>query len=554
MMKENLIKIYERSFIDNWELPALTDYNTRETLTYGEFARGIARLHLLFSQCGVQPGDRIALIGKNTPNWVTVFMATINYGAVIVPVLQEFNPADAQHIINHSEATLLFTSRAIGENLEFNKFKHVRAVILLEDMTLAAQKEGETIDQVLATLDQQFQARYPSGFSRDDIHYADMPNDALMEINYTSGTMGFSKGVMLTANNLCGNVVYGINSKLHYRCSRGLAFLPLAHAFGCAFDLLTPLAVGSHVTLLGRIPSPKILVKAMGEVKPSVVLTVPLVLEKVYSKMIVPLINNNRTLRWALAVPYLDRRIYAQIRNKLIEAFGGEFEEIIIGGAPFNAEVEDFLYKIRFPFTVGYGMTECAPLVSHVPWREFVPHSAGRVLPGIMECKILSDDPENVPGEICVRGENVMQGYFHNTDATDKVLHEDGWLHTGDMGTLSADGTLFIRGRLKTMLLSGSGQNIYPEEIEAKLNNMMYVNESLVVMREGKLVALVYPDYDTMDQQGVTRSQLPELMENIRTELNKLVAPYERITKIQLIATEFEKTPKRSIKRYLYNN
>jgi long-chain acyl-CoA synthetase len=292
---------------------------------------------------------------------------------------------------------------------------------------------------------------------------------------------------------------------------------------------------------------------AMGEIKPNLVICVPLVLEKIYSKMIVPMISRGM-LRWALAVPFLDNRIYSQIRRKLIEAFGGEFEEVIVGGAPFNAEVEDFLYKIKFPYTVGYGMTECAPLVSHTPWREFVPHSAGRILPGLMECKILSDDPENIPGEICVRGENVMAGYFHNSEATDKVLHDDGWLHTGDMGTLSADGTIFIKGRLKTMLLSSNGQNIYPEEIEAKLNNMLYVSESLVVEREGKLVALVYPDYEAMDQLGVTRDQLPDLMEKIRAELNKLVAPYERIAKIQLIATEFEKTPKRSIKRYLYSN
>ena len=518
MMKENLIKIYERSFIDNWELPALTDYNTGERMTYGDFARNIARLHLLFESCGVKPGDRIALIGKNIPNWVTVFMGTMTYGAVIVPILQEFNPADAQHIINHSEATMLFISKSIWENLEFDKMPRLRAVFQLEDKKLLAQAD-----------------------------------DALVEINYTSGTTGFSKGVMLTANNLAGNIVYGINSGLHFKGSRDLAFLPLAHAFGCAFDMLTPLAVGGHITLLGRIPSPKILVKAMAEVKPNVVFTVPLVLEKIYSKMIVPMISRG-ALRWALAVPYLDRRIYGQIRNKLIEAFGGQFEEVIVGGAPFNAEVEDFLYKIKFPFTVGYGMTECGPLVSHTPWREFVPHSAGRILPGIMECKILSDDPENIPGEICVRGENVMQGYFHNSDATEKVLHEDGWLHTGDMGTLNADGTLFIRGRLKTMLLSSSGQNIYPEEIEAKLNNMLYVSESLVVMREGKLVALVYPDYDAMDQLGVTRDKLDGLMEEIRNELNKLVAPYERIAKIQLMATEFDKTPKRSIKRYLYSN
>ena len=554
MMKENLIKIYERSFIDNWELPALTDYNTGERLTYGDFARNIAKLHLLFQNSGVKPGDRIALIGKNIPNWVTTFMATITYGAVIVPILQEFNPADAQHIINHSEATMLFISKSIWENLEFDKMPRVRAVFQIEGMKLLAVKDGEEIiTKAKEGLEAAFNEKYGKGFYRNDIHYADVPNEALVEINYTSGTTGFSKGVMLTAIILAGNVVYGMNTQLHFKGSRDLAFLPLAHAFGCAFDMLTPLAVGGHITLLGRIPSPKILVKAMAEVKPNVVFTVPLVLEKIYSKMIVPMISKG-ALRWALAVPYLDRRIYSQIRNKLIEAFGGAFEEVIVGGAPFNAEVEEFLYKIKFPFTVGYGMTECGPLVSHAPWREFVPRSAGRVLPGLMECKILSDDPENVPGEICIRGENVMKGYFHNSEATEKVLHEDGWLHTGDMGTLNADGTLFIRGRLKTMLLSSSGQNIYPEEIEAKLNNMLYVSESLVVMREGKLVALVYPDYDAMDQLGVTRDKLPELMEEIRAELNKLVAPYERIAKIQLMATEFDKTPKRSIKRYLYSN
>ena len=553
MIKENLIKIYERSFIDNWELPALTDYNTGENLTYGDFARNIAKMHLLFEGCDVKPGDRIALIGKNIPNWVTTFMATITYGAIIVPILQEFNPADAQHIINHSEATMLFISKSIWDNIEFDKMPRLRAAFQLEDMSLLAEQEGESASASLASLKNRFDEKYPNGFYRNDIHYADVPNEALVEINYTSGTTGFSKGVMITANNLAGNVVYGINSGLHFKGSRDLAFLPLAHAFGCAFDMLTPLATGGHITLLGRIPSPKILVKAMAEIKPNVVFTVPLVLEKIYSKMIVPMISKG-ALRWALAVPYLDRRIYREIRNKLIEAFGGEFEEVIVGGAPFNAEVEDFLYKIKFPFTVGYGMTECAPLVSHTPWREFVPHSAGRILPGIMECKILSDDPENVPGEICVRGENIMQGYFHNSDATEKVLHDDGWLHTGDMGTLNADGTLFIKGRLKTMLLSSSGQNIYPEEIEAKLNNMLYVSESLVVMREGKLVALVYPDYDAMDQMGVTRDKLPGLMEEIRNELNTLVAPYERIAKIQLIATEFENTPKRSIKRYLYSN
>ncbi len=551
MMKENTIKIFEESFRNNWELPALSDYNTKQTLTYGNFAERIARLHLIYKECGLKPGDRVALIGKNTPSWVIVFLGTITYGAVIVPILQEFNPRDAQHIINHSEAEVLFASNSIWESFDFDNMRHVRAAVSLDNGKLLAQNEDEHIDQVIENADALMAKTYPGGFTAAGINYIERSNEELMEINYTSGTTGFSKGVMLTGNNLAGNIVYGINSQLHRRGTRCVSFLPLAHAYGCAFDMLTPLAVGSHITLLGRIPAPKVIVKAMQEIKPHLVICVPLVLEKIYSKMIVPMISKTK-LRWALAVPYLDRKIYDRIRERLIEAFGGEFEEVIVGGAPFNAEVEDFLYKIKFPFTVGYGMTECAPLVSHTPWREFVLHSAGRVLPGIMECKILSDDPENIPGEICVKGENVMKGYFHNTEATDKVLHDDGWLHTGDMGTLSADGTIFIRGRLKTMLLSSNGQNIYPEEIEAKLNNMLYISESLVVDRDHKLVALVYPDYDSMDRDGITRDQLPAHMETVKTELNKLVAPYERISSIEIMVNEFEKTPKRSIKRFLY--
>ncbi len=553
MMKENTVKIFEQSFKDNWDRPCLTDYNTKETITYADFARDIAKIHLFYKEIGIQEGDHVAIIGKNNSTWVTLFLATITYGAVIVPILQDFNPNDAQHIVNHSEAKLLFASKSNWESLDFENMRMVRAALSLDDRTLYEQKEEEVVADVLASLEEKFAAAYPNGFTVDDIKYPEVPGDRLMDINYTSGTTGFSKGVMITGNNLCGNIVYGINSGLCYNGSRHLSFLPLAHAYGCAFDMLAPLAIGGHITLLGRIPSPKVIVKAMGEVKPNLVILVPLVLEKIYSKMIVPMISKGM-LRWALAVPYLNEKIYDQIRKKLIDAFGGCFEEIIVGGAPFNAEVEEFLYKIRFPFTVGYGMTECAPLVSHTPWREFVPHSAGRVLPGIMECRIDSEDPENIPGEICVRGENVMKGYYHNYEATDKVLHDDGWLHTGDMGTLSADGTVFIRGRLKTMLLGANGQNIYPEEIEAKLNNMIFVNESLVVDRGGKLVGLVYPDYDTMDAMGVTRDQLPEKMEEIRTELNKLVAPYERITRIELIANEFEKTPKRSIKRFLYSH
>jgi long-chain acyl-CoA synthetase len=357
---------------------------------------------------------------------------------------------------------------------------------------------------------------------------------------------------MITNANLVGNVVFGVRSRLHYSGSRCLSFLPLAHAYGCAFDMLTTLAAGSHVTLFGRLPSPKLLVSALADVRPNLVLCVPLVLEKIYRKQIVPMITR-RPIRWALAIPMLDTAIYAKIRRKLVEAFGGEFEEIIVGGAPLNSEVEQFLNLIKFPFTVGYGMTECAPLVSYTPWRQFVPGSAGRILPGIMEVKVESADPAKVPGEICVRGQNVMKGYYKNPEATEAVIDGDGWLHTGDMGTVDPDGTIFIRGRYKTMILTASGQNIYPEEIEAKLNNMPYVAESLIVERGKGLTALVYPDYEAMDAENLTQDMLPQVMEKIRTDLNRLVAPYEQVQRIELIASEFEKTPKKSIKRYLYN-
>ena len=551
MLQENLIKIYEKSFREHRDLPALTDYTSKKTVTYGELARDIAKMHIIFKQCGIKQGDKIALLGKNTINWVTVFTATITYGAVIVPILSDFNPTDATHIINHSEATLLFVGDRIWDSIEMDNLKHIRAAVSLESMKVIQERDNESFGSALRNISRRFRSAYPQGFSANCIKYPDIDNSALAELNYTSGTTGFSKGVMLTLNNLTGNVVFGMQSKLHFKGSPCLSFLPLAHAYGCAFDMLTPLATGTHITLLGKIPSPKILVAAMNEVKPDLIICVPLVLEKIYRKMIQPMLAKN-VMRWALAIPYVDTKIYSQIRNKLIAAFGGNFSQVIVGGAPLNAEVEEFLLKIKFPFTVGYGMTECGPLISYTYWTDFVPRSSGRILTGLMEVRIDSPDPQNIPGEICVHGEHVMSGYFKNDDATNAVLEPDGWLHTGDMGTVSADGTISIRGRSKTMILSANGQNIYPEEIEAKLNNMPFVMESLVVERGDKLVALVYPDYEMMDNVGLTNEQLPTTMEQIRKDLNKLVAPYEQIAKIQLIANEFEKTPKRSIKRYLY--
>lgn len=555
MLRENLLDIYAASFRDNWNLPALTDYTTGDTMTYADFARRIARTHVFFEECGVKRGDKIAVIGKNTMSWVTIYFAAITYGAVIVPILADFNPQDAQHIIHHSDSVMLFLQKSTWENFDHEAMDNVRVIMSLDDAELLAEHPANSgrAEKALANVSKKFRKKYPSGFTPADVEYPRVRPDDVAEINYTSGTTGFSKGVMLTYNNLCGNVVFGLRSKLHYRGSRALAFLPLAHAYGCAFDMLVPLAAGTHVTLFSKLPTPKLLLKALAEVKPNLVLVVPLILEKIYRKQLLPVISKP-SMRRLMRIPLLNKGVYARIRQKLVEAFGGEFYEVIVGGAPLNPEVEAFLYKIRFPFTVGYGMTECGPLISYTDWKEFIPTSSGRVLKGIMHVKVLSPDQQRIPGEICVKGENVMKGYYKNRKATEAVLDKDGWLHTGDMGTLDFDDTIFIKGRSKTMILSASGQNIYPEEIEAKLNNMPYVAESLVVERGKGLVALVYPDYESMDAAGVTNEMLPAIMEETRTKLNSLLGAYEKIDAIQLRPTEFEKTPKKSIKRYLYKD
>lgn len=546
----NFIKLYEKSFIENWDLPALSEYGKPGVMNYSHLATDIAMTHLLFDSIGIKPGDKIALSGKDSAEWVKTYMAVVTYGAVIVPILSDFNPLDITHIVNHSGAELLFISNSIWEHIEPETLLNIKGVMSLDSREVLYEASGVEMHRHLRLLKRRFHKKYPEGYSSLDVRYADRDNSELAEINYTSGTTGFSKGVMLTGENLAGNVCFGLNSELHFRNSRALAFLPLAHAYGCAFDMLTPLAAGSHITLLCKTPSPRVLLKALAEVRPNLVICVPLILEKIYKNQILPMISKG-TMRWTLAVPFLDSLIYSKIRKKLIDAFGGEFEEVIVGGAPLNHEVEEFLNKIKFPFTVGYGMTECGPLISYTPWRQFIVGSSGKTLP-IMESKVLSDDPENIPGEICVRGTNVMKGYYLNPAATSAVLDKDGWLHTGDMGTRTPDGTLFLRGRSKTMILSASGQNIYPEEIEAKLNNMPFVAESLVLDRDGKLVALVYPDFEAADKIGISIADMDSAMENVRKELNKLVAPYEQISKIVLMPNEFEKTPKRSIKRFLY--
>ena len=553
MIKENFIKIYEESFKENWALPALTDYGKSKTFTFGDVATEIARIHLLFHECQVRRGDKIALIGKDSSRWCIAYMAVVTYGAIIVPILQDFNPNDVHHIINHSESVFLFVSDRIWDSLEEDKIEEVRGVFSLSDYRCLHQRDGENIQKLMKSLDEKMTEKYPDGFTQEDIKYAELDNDKVVEINYTSGTTGFSKGVMLTGNNLAGNVTYARTLDLLFRGERELCFLPLAHAYSCAFNLLVPMAFGVHVYLLGKVPSPKILLKAFEEVKPNLILMVPLILEKIYKKMILPQLNK-RTLKLALNIPLLDSRIYAQIRKHLVDALGGRFREVIVGGAAMNQEVTDFLYKIKFPFTIGYGMTECGPLISYDHNNEYVPGSCGQILKGSMKVRIDSEDPYNKVGEIQVSGENVMKGYYKNDEATQNVFTEDGWLRTGDLGTIDHDNRIFIRGRSKTMILGASGQNIYPEEIESKLNNLPFVMESLVVEKNGKLIGMVYPDYDTVDSTGISHTDLPVIMEQNRIELNKLLAPYETISEIQLYPTEFEKTPKKSIKRYLYSN
>lgn len=557
----NLIETYEVSFRQNFNLPALTDYDTSTpTLTYGMMAERIARLHYLFGKLGIKDGDRIALAGKNSSEWATVFFATLTYGAIIVPILHEFSADDMTAILNHSGAICFFVNDSIFKNLDMSKTADLKTVFSLDSHleVLYAEPSEEKVKEYVVGSKNGLQSDMDGRkFNPQDISYQRYASDKTAVINYTSGTSGFSKGVVLSHGNLGGNLSFGLDSKLHYQGSRCLSFLPLAHAYGCAFDLLVPLAAGTHVTFLGRTPSPRTLIKAFAQVRPSLVLCVPLILEKIYKNLIIPAMNK-LSIRAALKIPGVDRLIYRQIRQKLTKAFGGEFEQVIVGGAPMNSEVERFLQRIGFRFTVGYGMTECAPLISYTPWREYQLYSAGRILPGIMEVKILQDERRaesgHVTGEIVVRGVNVMKGYYKRPDLTEFAMTEDGWLHTGDMGYLGDDGkTIFIRGRYKTMILGPSGQNIYPETIEDRLNAHPYILESVVVERGGRLVGLVYPDADAMQSDGiVAEDQENALGETLRL-INRTLAPFERLDRLETVKEPFEKTPKKSIKRFLYS-
>jgi long-chain acyl-CoA synthetase len=551
MIQKNFIKLYEESFTRNFELPALSDYTSDVSYTYGDMARQIARLHLLYESAGVKKGDKIALFGKNSSNWCVGFMSVITYGAVSVPVLSDFKPADAHTIINHSDAIMLLVDVQTMKELSENEMKKVKDILSLDDFSILSSKPSAAFKKAHEGLDKLFEKRYPGGFGREHIKYAEVDNRDVVEINYTSGTTGFSKGVVLSANSLAGNVEFAMRAIELNAGEKMLALLPLAHCYGCAFDYLFPMAVGVHVTILGKLPATPVIIKAFSEIRPHLILFVPIFFEKIYKKKLLPILQKG-SIRLLTSIPGVKGLIYGKMRKSLIETFGGRFREAVLGGAALGAEVEDFLTRIRFPFTIGYGMTECGPLISYEGWATTRQGSSGKIL-DIMELKIDSEEPFTVPGEVLVKGENLMEGYYKNQEATRATIDEEGWLHTGDLGITDKDGFIYIRGRSKSMLLGPSGQNIYPEEIESKLCNLPYISEAVVLMNSShRLEALVYPDYEQAKADQV-EGELGTRMEENRKEVNKQLASYETLLKIHIHETEFEKTPKRSIKRFLYN-
>lgn len=552
MSQPNYIKYFEKSFKENWELPALTDYVTKASFSYGGVAEQIAKLHILFSELNIRKEDKIAIVGNNNHIWTITFLAVETYGAIAVPILKDFHPDDIQHIINHSDSTLLFLSDNIWENIDESKLPNIRGIFSMTDFRCLYQGPGETIQKTMKILDDRFKEKYPKGFTKEDVVYAEKDNEELVMISYTSGTTGFSKGVMLSGKNFSANISFALNSDQAKRGFNILSMLPLAHAYGLLGEILAQVSAGSHIHFLNRLPSPKILIKAMDDVRPNSIFLVPLVLEKIYKNQILPSINKT-SMKVALNIPGLNNKIYSEIRKKLIDTFGGQFKALVLGGAPLNAETAAFLDKIKFPYVSGYGMTECAPLVAFSSLEEYVSGSAGKLLP-CLEVKVSSDDPYKIPGELLIKGDCVMMGYYKNPEATAAALDKDGWLHTGDMGIIDQKKNIFIKGRCKNMLLGPSGQNIYPEAIEAKLSNMPFVSECIVTQKDNKLVALVYPDYAAMDESHIEKEQLDVVMEQNRVNINKELAAYEAITKIIIHNSEFEKTPKKSIKRYLYEN
>lgn len=552
MEKKPVFNAYlQKSIQDNWNLDALTDYQG-QTLQYKDVARKIEKLHILFENSGVVKGDKIALAGRNSANWAVAFIATLTYGAVAVPVLHEFTPEQMHNIVNHSEAKLLFVGDVVATTIDATKMPHLEGIIYIPDYSLFLSRTNK-LTYAREHLNEMFGKKYPKYFRKEHVkYYMEQTPDELALINYTSGTTGFSKGVMIPYRALWGNLDFAINV-LGAHVKSGdpiISILPMAHMYGMAFEFIFEFCCGCHIFFLNRIPSPAIIAQAFAEIKPVIIIAVPLVIEKIIRKKVLPKLQNN-TMKLLLNMPIINKKVMQKIREQVYKAFGGNFYEIIIGGAAFNQEVEAFLKHIELPFTVGYGATECAPIIAYSDYKDFVPTSCGRAVVH-MEVRINSADPQHIPGEILARGTNVMLGYYKNEEATAAVLDKEGWYHTGDLGLMDSDGNIFIKGRSKNMLLGSNGQNIYPEEIEDKLNSMHLVMESLVVQDGDKLIGLVYPDYEEAKALGHTNEELINLMEQNRQELNAILPVYSKLASFEIREDEFEKTPKKSIKRYLY--
>ena len=547
-MEESFLKYIEDSIKTNWDRPALTDFKGA-TSSYKDVARKIEKLHLLFEHSEIHKGDKIALCSRNTSNWGIAFLATLSYGAVAVPILNEFKPDNIHHIVNHSEARLLFVGDIVWENLDDSAMPNLDGIIRVEDFSIRRTNQKELL-KARTRLNELFGQKYPDRFRPEDVHYEyDHPNQLAL-INYTSGTTSSSKGVMLPYRSIWTNLKFAIDTLGRNPEEQIVSMLPMAHMYGLAFEFIYQFASGSHIHFLSRTPSPKIIADAFAEVKPNLIITVPLVIEKIIKKKVFPTIEKPH-MKLLMNIPIINDKIRESIRQKVINAFGGKFKELIIGGAALNKEVEIFLRSIHFPYTVGYGMTECGPLLSYDDWQTFRQGSCGKAVPRL-ELRIDSNDPQHTPGEILAKGDCVMTGYFKNPEATEMAIDADGWLHTGDMGILDKDGYLFIKGRCKNMILGASGQNIYPEEIEDRLNNMLYVSESIIIEKEGKLIALVYPDFELLNLEKISDEKLPELMTANLKELNHQLPVYSQVSTFKIYNEEFEKTPKRSIKRFLY--
>jgi long-chain acyl-CoA synthetase len=547
MIKERLIRYIEQSIKFNWEIEALSNYR-EPGYSYKEIAEKILKIHIYFKDSGIKEGDKIAMIGRNSANWCVAYLATVTYGAVIVPILPDFKPEDLMNIINHSDSKLLYVDDKIWESLDFGKLNKIISVVSLDNFSLTTSRDG-TMQKSYTDLDRKFLEKYPS-VRPEHISFSEITNDNLAVISYTSGTTGFSKGVMLTHNSLAANVRFAQNNMPLKPGDPVVSFLPLAHTYGCAFEFLFPFTYGCHITILTKTPSPQIVLQAFGEIKPRLILSVPLVIEKIYKKQILPLINKP-AMKALLSIPVINRILFAKIREKLTNSFGGRFMEIVIGGAAFNADTEKFFRKIGFKFTVGYGMTECGPLISYASWNTTMLGGSGRAV-DTLEVKIDSSDPEKEVGEIILRGENVMDGYYKNEEATKAVIDRDGWLHTGDLGIIDKEGNIYIKGRSKSMILGPSGKNIYPEEIESFYNNKKFVTEAVVISEDNKLIVLIFPDYEQIKNENLTDEQVMAVLEVTRKEVNEKLPDYMAVSKFRIHSEEFVKTPKRSIKRYLY--